>query len=717
MMRLSRPLGLFAATSALVVPTVAAPQGSDIQQAFAEGRRALEQNDQEAAARAFQRVLAADPSNDQAYELWRSIEDQQVWTELLMAGGQVELATQRILELARAGRQEHRNDPAAIREALTRLVAAAADPIERREITANLAAHHGEYVVPLMIPALADPSGGERGVLFMNSLTQMGPTVVLPLIAALESSSSQLSVLRRNVAIVLGRIGDRRALGSLLALVDSNSDSAVTDAALQALEKIQGAGNVQRGTAVATLVAEGRAYAFEQQEVLAPYGYSDTTWRFDGQALIAVPTHPAFYALENGKRRFLAALRLDPSSAEARAGLALVGSKGQIKAAAVTAAGGDVGEMESRVQHGHLAALVAGPEALDGALQLALQQGDEAATVGLLRDLATLGQAVGTGVRQALTAEALRVRGEAAVAVAEAGLAGDGSAPLSEAVEVLGDCAELQVLRQVLVIDSDAGRNAAFAQAIDGLEGFRAVPATNGVQGLRLVLDVERADAILLATELSDLTADALLEQIGRRPELESAPVLLLAPAGDEVAEAYGDRVAGVLSSPGEVATTLVDAVGETLSAGQDLANHLAGRAAGALARLAQSGHADVVAPAAPALALAAARPLDSVSIPALGALGQVGDDSGAAVAAAVAADGGRSDEARVAAAQALTAMLRRGVSVSADDSAALIATLQSDASAAVRAAVAGALGLVGDGGNAGGRLAILESLDPIASE
>ena len=82
-----RHLGPLIALLALVAPAVAAPQG-DVGEQFGEGVQLLARGRDKDALTAFQKVLALDPSNEAAYELWKNTEHQ-VWIELMAKQGRL----------------------------------------------------------------------------------------------------------------------------------------------------------------------------------------------------------------------------------------------------------------------------------------------------------------------------------------------------------------------------------------------------------------------------------------------------------------------------------------------------------------------------------------------------------------------------------------------------------------------------------------------------
>ena len=104
MTRLRTNLGLVLALAAAT--PCAWAQGSD---SFKEGVDLMARGRQDEALVAFQTVLAAEPSAEEAYEIWKSTDDARIWLDMLTMGGEFELVAKRIMDLARQGRIEKRN--------------------------------------------------------------------------------------------------------------------------------------------------------------------------------------------------------------------------------------------------------------------------------------------------------------------------------------------------------------------------------------------------------------------------------------------------------------------------------------------------------------------------------------------------------------------------------------------------------------------------------
>src|SRR5688572_9278306 len=177
MIRMATRLGLVFAFALASVPALAQ---DDVQTLFQQGVDLLRRGRKEEALVAFQKVLAADPSQEEAYQLWKET-DYDIWLDMMVESGEFQLVAKRIQELARIARNERKNDPEAIR-GLVESLRGTSDPLERRKLVRQIAADHGEYAVPMLANALADENDDDWRVIATHSLAQMGTDVVLPLI-------------------------------------------------------------------------------------------------------------------------------------------------------------------------------------------------------------------------------------------------------------------------------------------------------------------------------------------------------------------------------------------------------------------------------------------------------------------------------------------------------------------------------------------------------
>ena len=199
MTALRRHIGRQTGRLAALIPSLLVVSGlsfaqSDLQETFDRGVELLAQGDRPGALAEFQRTLALDPSHEAAYELWKST-DHQVWLDLLTDSGEFQLIGQRLLDLAKVGREATRDDDDAVAALLEEVYGD--DALARSRAVLALSSQHGEYAVPRLLRGLEDEVDGDRRVLSIQTLSSMGPSVVLPLIQAMRSENN---FLRRQVA-------------------------------------------------------------------------------------------------------------------------------------------------------------------------------------------------------------------------------------------------------------------------------------------------------------------------------------------------------------------------------------------------------------------------------------------------------------------------------------------------------------------------------------
>src|SRR5262245_13885836 len=276
-----RSLCLLAFAALLLAP--AAQAQADL---FQQAVQALQRGAKEEALGLLQQVLAADPSNEAAYELWNTTENR-VWLQLLTQGGELELVARELVEKAQLGRKQRQNNPEAIRELVKEL--ANDDVIARTKVINQLASDYGEYAVPILIYSLADGGDEARRVNVIAALTRMGSDVVPPLLEVMDAQ--QDAILRRNVALTLGYIKDERARPVLSRAAATDTDTGVRNAAGQSLGRMGGGAD-----AGSLYFAQGEAYYREDDTVLAPHQYSDVLWHWEGNGLVSVECPRFLYA-------------------------------------------------------------------------------------------------------------------------------------------------------------------------------------------------------------------------------------------------------------------------------------------------------------------------------------------------------------------------------------------------------------------------------------
>lgn len=672
------PLGLLAFATALQAPAFAADEVSDT---FESGVKALREGRKEDALRSFKEVLAMDPSQEAAYALWQSV-DHDIWLQMLVDSGEMELVANRFMDLVNIGRPQRENNPDAIRALLKTIQSD--DVGERTHALRALAGAHGEYAVPFLLYGLADQENKDRRVTFMWALGQMGDDVILPLLEGLDSPDA---FLRRNIALTLGRIGDPRANGELAHHAASDADSAVRSAATNALARCGG-----NADAVSQLLAKGEGYYRMDPAVLAPHQVSTVVWGWEGTGVASMEVPPYLYASTMAKKSFARALAIDPSSSEALAALAGTISSQLSELQAREQAGLDVGDWPQMLLNDRLAVDIAGAAALDGALGWALSAGDGNAASGIVQAMAANATAPTANLESALASSSSgAVRGEAAIALAHiSSRAGVAASPA--AVSALAEATGREVVRLAVVIDGDEGRRNAMVDAL-AAEGVMATPFNNGVRGLLGLRTLPGTDAIVLSDMPGSVTAFQVLAEIENNERLTGIPVVMISADAAAAGDLYGDKSASIITGA-DGASVVLEAMAARMNADREEADGLAARAAGALAGLAASGSgSDLSGSVAGSMASVLQNRPDAVALPALSALGHIGGAGEIAAMVAVVTDGERSDALRAGAANALAGVFGRAGTADQATLGGLIEICRSDAPTGVRMATATALG------------------------
>jgi len=664
---LRRHLGLLAFFAALSLPASA-------NDTFDEGVELLRRGDDAAALAKFRKALAEDMSNEAAYELWKDT-DHDVWIDMLVKEGQFELIAKRFMAKAQLGRVEQADDESTIRGLLRDVQSD--DAMVRTAAVRALGANHGEYAVQYMLETLGDENAEDRRVMFMHALTEMGTDVVLPLLAALDSDDAYL---RRNVALILGYIGDPRAQAALTWRAYNDGDEGVQLASAEAAKKCGSTGD-----AVALYLQLGDDYHHGRASVLRPVDYSDVVWAWSGSGLTGTATPRFLYADELSKNAYYAALAADPASVAARAGLARAYVSQHAEIELLAATGADVSAYDDVVAAAAIAVGSAGVDALEMALSWCVAESDSITGVGLIRALGAGSNIATPSLQAALASDDGAMKSEAAVAQGQIALRTQ-SSPGGAVVDMLGRTAGRSIMSLGVVIDADAARGGAVASAMSGA-GILTNHWTSGASGLALLKRVPGVDVIVLAGTLPDLTADQVLHELASDDRTANTPVVMI-----DDSDAYADRVAAVIAGADGL-DEITGAISGDASSDRTRADELAARAASTLAGLAQAGGSNLSSVAG-ALASTLGGRSDAVTVPAMHALAFVGGEAQLGALQAVLSSSDRSDDARIAAADAIGNIARRG-SLGGTEGivAALAAVAGSGSSLDVRVAASRALG------------------------
>ncbi len=140
-------------------------------------------------------------------------------------------AAERIMELAKGAYWTWKMDESRISRLVENLVA---DDYKTRMDSQRQLISAGQYAAPSLIEELKADSSEMRSMA-IQTLQSMDSRVVLPVVEALESNSE---VQRKNAAIVLGLLGDPRALPALKRTYEQDESDLVRAEAREAIRKI-----------------------------------------------------------------------------------------------------------------------------------------------------------------------------------------------------------------------------------------------------------------------------------------------------------------------------------------------------------------------------------------------------------------------------------------------------------------------------------------------
>jgi hypothetical protein len=497
-------------TTALVVFGGSALAWADgaADEALKAGIGLLKQGKSKEADEKFRAVLAADPSNQDAYSLVKDT-DYRVFLEMLKAGGDAEQVAKRLLNLSSQVEIEKSKDPAAIAALID--TAINAKELDQRDMAARkLAGSHGQYAVPGLVGYLGNNDVDTRANAIL-ALTKIGSDAVLPLAASIGTGNEMQ---KSNTVKLLQRIGDER------------SEAAIAKAAGDK------AGAAQKYMAMA------KKYFHGDQMTVKAFDRSFSIWTVKDGALVARDVPRFVYNYELAEQCAYDALALDPSMKDARAMIALIGCAEQV-------AFGNLSD-EARANEG----IAAQGKALDGVGAIAgavgagglldafrlgaeLKNGDAAACVADSIPGVWDGRAIGedNALVQGLTSDDNKIRYAAAITLLRINPAA--AFPKSNMVaQIAGDAAASRAVRQVLVIDSDT-KNAMNVQRALNQAGFHAVAANAGTDGLSMAKATGGFDAVVVSSKLSDITVFAVLADLGRDFRTSGAKKIVMAAGGD----------------------------------------------------------------------------------------------------------------------------------------------------------------------------------------
>lgn len=671
----------------ILISLVASGSGMAQNEAFTEGVKLYRLGKLEEALAQFESAITADPTNEQAFELWRTT-DHAVWQALLLEQGEISKVAQHLLNLATMGRKERSRDEAAIAELVAQ--ATSGDFGQRSKARLQLIADHGEFAVPALVEKLGDEDDDTGQINAMQVLEHLGRSATLPLIAALATDSE---LARRNIAAVLVQVGDERAAPAIAQLATTDTSDGVRMAAGEGLRKLG-----LTGSAVPADLYMAAARRYLTRSGIRPGESSDVVWSFADGALVATDTPGAVYHLELAKQAAHQALALAPSSLEARAIVtgsylaeaaaiadsaaanpddeALAALAAQVPALQLMAAGTGLNSVRRAVNDAIAADMV--PTAVAG-IQL----------LGVLENRSSLAS---TPLVAALDVDDRRIAYAAALALTSA--AAGGAVPAAaRVVDRLANAVTEEAIMTIKVIDVSPATERA-VQDTAFRRGFRKSVSDSAVGAMDDLYASPDVDVVVINEILPDALPEAIIGLIRGDARMANTKILVLAKDADAAAERFGDRINGTIAGPlsAENLLAAVEAALADVEPGprRARANKMAVSASHALEQLAQS---QVDVSAAIDNLVAQLNRADDVAIPAAVAIGAGGELGEVTALIGVLQSDAASLDLKVACAGAAGEIFSRAGGLDQVTVDALLAIVASDADMQLRAAVVGALG------------------------
>jgi HEAT repeat protein len=688
------------AASVLFFVSSAAP-AQDAEALFREAIDLYERGRDTEALAKMREVLAADPGAELAWRLRATVEGRE-WARLLARGGEHAAVFQHFFSLALPAARAHAKDPEAIRALIARMEGG--DWGDSQKALFQLAADHGEYAVPHLVTRLGSDSTETRAQA-MEWLRRLGRQSVLPLIQVLDNPEPMIVA---NALTVLGQLRDARANPYLLLHASGSGPDLVRSAAQRALRDSGAASAMDPASALLELA---EAYYRRDVAVVDPFRATYVAWGADGAALISREVPRDLYHLKLAEEVLFDVLALHADSMPAQVLLAST-----MLAQAEVAAGAPAEEPGAEtLRRATELAWALGPQVLDATIRKALADGRPAVAAGAIRLLAAVASAELipglTGLQEAVTSAYKDVRYEAAITLAALGQAGNYPAA-SQVTAALCEALGQDAVRTVVVIDDrEETRNRILADL--NARGYFAYGTPSGSIGLAAVRDYPVEDLVIIRYDLQDATPHQVVKELKADPRTSSRPIAMIVEGGTATAarDAFGSSVAAFIEMPvaAEGYEPTLRGLLETTDEAREAATLVAVRAAAALAHLPPRGTGVTSGAAVSALA-GALHGDDRVRIPALQALGLIGDPAGLAPAFAVLQDRTASDAVRGEAAVAV-ARISRSAGSASPEIAAVIAEAATGGSPGLQAMAARAAGLLP--ADAAARVALLGGMRP----
>ncbi|MEP0844129.1 MAG: HEAT repeat domain-containing protein, partial [Phycisphaerae bacterium] len=455
----------------------------------------------------------------------------------------------RILDLVNEAHRRARRDVGQIKENIRRL---AGTPTER-QFGRDQLIESGEYAVPWMLEALADPQRASLQPFILRALPQLGRQAVNPLVQALHLEND---VIQRFAAGALGQIGYPQALPYLKRVAENEQENAaVRAAAVEAIGRIivSDPGVKEAPAAELFLHLAEQYYAGVESVSPDPREADANVWYPAGNTVTFVPVPREIYNPVMAMRccEDSLALRKDQPAAAA---LWLSADFRREAGLGLDVQSEEPAQTEDRTRPADFLRSIYfarsfGPDVVRLSLRRGLRDVDRNVALGAIAGLSvTAGPAAmttPTGDGNAVLVEALAfpdllVRIRAALAIGRS-LPGEAFRGADDVVRVLAGGLALTGRKAYVVVDPEAAIR-------DPLAGELARQDASVVAGDRLEETLSRAarelthvDGIFLASDLKAPHVIEALRALAAHPRFRLSPVIVYVKKSDNL---IADRVA-----------------------------------------------------------------------------------------------------------------------------------------------------------------------------
>lgn len=379
-------------------------------------------------------------------------------------------------------------------ERLAKAVAALTKTSEEQRYALDQLRRAGPYAVPAVLEELSKPglAARDRGLIVQN-LARLDHSATPALVAALDAPDETVAA---DIADVLGRLGDPRAIPFLLYPAATVQETVVREPARRAIARLTGRPYAAlTPSALRQLTAEARRYLTGHGSV--PAGPTVELWTWDGPKL--VPKVVSVLEAEGylGLKLARQALQLDPTDHEAEAVMTAL-----VLQQAIDRVGLEAFPAQDPLGAYPLA-LSVGPHVLNDVLRLAMQEGlgDLGAATATILGLVTnrdnlMAATPELPLVQALAAPDRRTRFAAAQALV--GLEPIHNFPgANRVVPVLTQFLGIRSSPRAVIVDGDGNRANTVGSVLQDY-GYDFTTANNGPAGFRLAAEGADVEAIFI---------------------------------------------------------------------------------------------------------------------------------------------------------------------------------------------------------------------------